>query len=217
VNEAKRLRTSSALDNSIRSTVLHVQSRCTSTCTRVLEYSAIQISSLMKPALKDKVEALLRCADDLKSSIAENPNDDNELESLVEKMATCLEDPSHVSPHRCNDKPYLDASTCAHAGIQRDISNAPLAPLLSFATTFEKTGVEGQFVYSRHENPTRKFLEQEIAKLESGCANSCCCAFSSGMMAASAIVLAHGLPLTVYLPEDCYHGVPVRSRLGLYA
>jgi cystathionine gamma-synthase len=33
------------------------------------------------------------------------------------------------------------------------------------------------------------------------------CAFASGMMAASSIVMAHALPLTVLLPHDLYHGV----------
>jgi cystathionine gamma-synthase len=33
------------------------------------------------------------------------------------------------------------------------------------------------------------------------------CAFASGMMAASSIVLAHKMPLTVILPADLYHGV----------
>ena len=32
-------------------------------------------------------------------------------------------------------------------------------------------------------------------------------AFSSGMMAASSIILAHTAPVTVLLPPDCYHGV----------
>jgi cystathionine beta-lyase/cystathionine gamma-synthase len=32
-------------------------------------------------------------------------------------------------------------------------------------------------------------------------------AFSSGMMAASSIILAHRAPVTVLLPPDCYHGV----------
>ena len=33
-------------------------------------------------------------------------------------------------------------------------------------------------------------------------------AFSSGMMAATAVILAHSTPLTVILAKDVYHGVP---------
>jgi cystathionine gamma-synthase len=47
------------------------------------------------------------------------------------------------------------------------------------------------------------------------------CAFASGMMAASSIVMAHRLPLTVLLPHDLYHGVSTvmidvfQERLGI--
>ena len=63
------------------------------------------------------------------------------------------------------------------------------------------------------DNPTRLLLEKEMARLE--ChgrqvdADIVSCAFASGMMAASSIVLAHQAPLTVLLPQDLYHGVTV--------
>ncbi|KAL7563725.1 hypothetical protein ACA910_020415 [Epithemia clementina (nom. ined.)] len=89
-------------------------------------------------------------------------------------------------------------------------------------------------VYARCDNPTRRLFEEEMAKLEchgpplpllrdslstpvgandastatASTANAVCCAFASGMMAASAIVLAHATPLHVLIPKDLYHGVP---------
>jgi cystathionine gamma-synthase len=66
---------------------------------------------------------------------------------------------------------------------------------------------------SRHDNPTRVLLEETVFDLERKATQDTTeikgmtCAFASGMMAASSIVLAHTLPLTVLLPRDLYHGV----------
>lgn len=97
---------------------------------------------------------------------------------------------------------------------------------------------DGDSHYTRLDNPTRLLLEREIARLEThvgsvdgennskssvmqssaqqdgnsgednAVASATCCAFASGMMAVSSIVLAHKTPLHVILPVDSYHGVP---------
>lgn len=116
----------------------------------------------------------------------------------------------------------LAASTVmAHAGIQHNIQNAPMAPPIQFASTYTRPAdgiyLPGDTTYSRADNPTRLLLEQTIFELE--CLGgetsqeqkeelSSTFAFSSGMMAVTAIVLAHASPLTVFIPEDVYHGVP---------
>ena len=104
----------------------------------------------------------------------------------------------------------------AHAGIQ-DIPNAPMAPPLHVATTYTRP-VDGNYletdsIYSRQDNPTRLLLEKTIFQLETiGLAHAreetkpTSWAFSSGMMAITAIVLAHSTPLTIILPSDLYHG-----------
>lgn len=102
--------------------------------------------------------------------------------------------------------------------------NIALAPALEMATTYTRPADtryrEDHSIYGREDNPTRRLLELEIAKLE--CHGKAippgeelpkACAFASGMMAASAIILAHQLPLRVILPTDLYMGVPVRMDL----
>ena len=122
----------------------------------------------------------------------------------------------------------------AHAGMNDDnqtnnnSNNAPLAPPLHVATTYERpaSGVYGpnDAHYTRLDNPTRLLLEREMARLETHGgvvdddhdddtikaldAAATCCAFASGMMAVSSIVLAHQAPLVVIVPVDLYHGVP---------
>jgi cystathionine gamma-synthase len=105
----------------------------------------------------------------------------------------------------------------AHCGLL-DEPNAAMSPRLEMATTYTRPAEgpynEGDSIYTREDNPTRLLLEREVAKLETigkdyGPDNEpICCAFSSGMMAASSIVLAHSAPMTVLLPEDLYHGIP---------
>lgn len=106
----------------------------------------------------------------------------------------------------------------AHAGIE-DIHNAPLAPPIHMASTYTRPadGIyhESDATYARNNNPTRLLLEKIVHDLETCCINvsdtptakPTSWAFSSGLMAASAVVLAHSSPLTVILPRDLYHGV----------
>jgi len=114
----------------------------------------------------------------------------------------------------------------------------PLHLATTYARPAEGPYHETDSIYTRHDNPTRLLLEREMARLEVHPTGSSIedpagdtvrtsmpssstehpsavatetiisCAFASGMMAASAIVLTHRAPLCVLLPLDLYHGVP---------
>ena len=109
------------------------------------------------------------------------------------------------------------ATLLAHAGMVSQ-PNAPLAPPLHMASTYTRPadGVynETDSKYSRMDNPTRLLLEKAIFEMECHGLDydkeiepSTFC-FSSGMMAASSIFLAHKSPLVMIFPKDLYHGVP---------
>ena len=124
----------------------------------------------------------------------------------------------------------------SHAGLPFSGSskshNEPLAPPLHLESTYtrppsgdyfnEEDGGNG-WIYSRVGNPTRKLLEDTVKELEltrsclsnQDASESTTCAFSSGMAAASAIVLALPQPLHIILPDDIYHGVPFLLK-GLF-
>jgi len=121
----------------------------------------------------------------------------------------------------------------AHAGLQSISSsendntsqNAPLAPPITFATTFERPpngdyGPNGN-IYSRIQNPTRTLLEQTLSELEHDDESKFChekskehplsyycTTYASGMAAISSILLAHEPKVHVIVPDDVYHGVP---------
>lgn len=117
------------------------------------------------------------------------------------------------------------ATKASHAGIQH-IPNAPLAPPIHVATTYVRPAdgnyLETDSIYSRSDNPTRLLLEKSIFELETyglslddsegssshEMVEPTTWTFASGMMAVSAVVLAHSTPLTIILPHDLYHGVP---------
>jgi cystathionine beta-lyase/cystathionine gamma-synthase len=87
-------------------------------------------------------------------------------------------------------------------------------PYLEFSTTYERNEsgslVHPDYYYSRISNPTRAQFEQVFTKLEGGIQSF---AFSSGMQAATAIMLSSPGSY-VLLPDDLYHGVrrPFSSR-----
>lgn len=114
-------------------------------------------------------------------------------------------------------KQHMD-SVLAHAGVVNG-PNCSLSPPLSMATTYARPACgpyrDGDSTYTRTDNPTRILLEREIGRLETLGGDApppdapvISCAFASGMMASSSIVLAHKAPLCVLLPVDLYHGVP---------
>lgn len=95
-----------------------------------------------------------------------------------------------------------------------DPSTGALIPPLHLSTTFERDeqgnlsrgGVDGGsgYMYSRLGNPTRNHFEDAFTKIELGGGESL--AFSSGMQAATALLMA--CPgAHVVLPDDLYHGV----------
>ena len=105
--------------------------------------------------------------------------------------------------------------------------NEPLAPAIQLETTYtrppsgdyfnEEDGGRG-LIYSRMGNPTRTLLEDTMKMLElssndSDILENCkSCAFSSGMAAVAAILLALPQPLHIILPDDIYHGVPSQLK-----
>lgn len=116
------------------------------------------------------------------------------------------------------------ATQLAHAGVSSSFpsfTNCSLSPPLHFSTTYTRPA-DGSYlttdaIYSRLDNPTRVALEIEIYQLETAGLlvpedpPLRSLAFASGMMAISSVILAHQSPLIVMIPNDTYHGVPVRS------
>jgi cystathionine gamma-synthase len=123
-----------------------------------------------------------------------------------------------------NEKGQLQLSSIlAHAGLESlnetynsECRNMAMSPPLHMSTTYTRPPNgryhESDSVYSRVDNPTRLLLEATMFQLETHgrdpetdiCSSF---AFSSGMMAASSIILSHQSPVHVILPKDLYHGV----------
>lgn len=107
------------------------------------------------------------------------------------------------------------STNLAHAGIECQ-SNAPLAPPLHLSSTYTRPadGVynETDSIYNRTDNKTRLLLERVVYEMETHgmddqSVEPTTFAFSSGMMAASSIILAHSTPISIILPKDVYYGV----------
>jgi cystathionine beta-lyase/cystathionine gamma-synthase len=98
-------------------------------------------------------------------------------------------------------------------------SNAPITPPLHVSSTYSRPasgeyGPDG-FIYTRTHNETRLLFEKTMAQLETMQKPETpllhqpqSFAFSSGMAAVSAIIMATSSPLHVILPDDVYWGVP---------
>ena len=107
----------------------------------------------------------------------------------------------------------------APAGVRSSDDNAAMAPPIHMATTYTRPAdgmyLPGDSIYGREDNPTRLLLEEQVGLLEchkkdgdSSLESSIVsCAFASGMMTVSSIVLAHAAPLRVILHKDLYMGV----------
>jgi cystathionine gamma-synthase len=95
-----------------------------------------------------------------------------------------------------------------HVGRELETHTRAVTPSITLATTFERnadgTMTPDQHIYTRASNPNRVALERTIATLEGG---ATCCAFSSGMAAASAILQILKTGDHVIMPDDQYHGV----------
>ncbi|MFT5152684.1 MAG: cystathionine gamma-synthase [Planctomycetota bacterium] len=95
----------------------------------------------------------------------------------------------------------------AAAGCEPDEHTGALSPPIHMATTFERDADGGYgrgFVYGRLENPTRTLLEKTMTELEGGAAAA---AFSTGMAAASTVLMALDPGDHVLIANDVYHGV----------
>lgn len=145
---------------------------------------------------------------------------------VAEKMQQRQQQSSSSSERVAQDSMRQQQDTfLAHAGVASSPysshANISLAPSLEFATTYTRPA-HGAYhpddaVYTRIDNPTRVLLERTVGQLECSSSDSSVhgsnyqegmtCAFASGMMAASSIVLAHKTPMTILLPQDLYHGV----------
>lgn len=107
-----------------------------------------------------------------------------------------------------------------HAGLDIGNPSKAIIPPISPSTIFEidETGLkEGDFHYTRLQNPNRQQFEHVIAALEGGEAAA---AFSSGIAAAVAILQSLETGDHVIIPEDVYAGnrkmvTSVMSRWGL--
>jgi cystathionine gamma-synthase len=105
------------------------------------------------------------------------------------------------------NKHYNIQTKLIHAGNENNKSNSKaVSGAIQLSTTFERNeeGVNGEFIYSRADNPNRKELENKIAAIENAAE---VISFSSGMAAINAL-LENILEANshIIIPDDCYHG-----------
>lgn len=89
------------------------------------------------------------------------------------------------------------------AGRNPDSSNGAVMPPIHLSTTFVR-GNEGEFEYSRKNNPNRQALEACLTELEDGAG---AIAFASGMAAVGGVFNSLAKGDHVILPDDSYFGV----------
>lgn len=83
----------------------------------------------------------------------------------------------------------------------------PVAQAIYLSTTYERNpdgSYEDGYIYSRADNPNRRTLEKQLAKLEVG---AVAFAFSSGMAAVQAMFLSLKTGDHVLIPDDVYFNV----------
>ncbi|AKL95911.1 cystathionine beta-lyase MetC [Clostridium aceticum] len=92
-----------------------------------------------------------------------------------------------------------------HNGNEIDKHTGALSIPIYQVSTFHQSDIDnpGEFNYSRSENPTRKALEETIAKLEGGYRGF---AFSSGMAATSSVLSIFASGDHIIVCEDVYGG-----------
>ncbi len=132
---------------------------------------------------------------------------------------------SHADPtgRDAVDDHLLDVRTIAvHAGLEPDPVTGAVVPPIHMASTFERDPDGGRsrgFLYGREDNPTRRTLEEALARLE-GAAGAA--AFASGLAAIAAVLSTLRPGARVLVTEDRYVGMRrlmerVMSRWGLEA
>ncbi len=103
------------------------------------------------------------------------------------------------------EKRYLE-TIAIHSGTKHWSKSKAITSPIELSTNFEhsiKGHQEGDFIYSRAENPNRKQLEKLLTDLENG---ECCAAFSSGVAAITAVFMSVEKGSHVIIPKDLYHG-----------
>lgn len=117
---------------------------------------------------------------------------------------------SHDAPagRDAADDHLLDVRTLAvHAGLEPDPLTGAVVPPIHMATTFERDpdgGLSRGFLYGREDNPTRRTLEEALARLE-GAAGAA--AFASGLAAIAAVLSILRPGARVLVPTDRYVGM----------
>lgn len=102
-----------------------------------------------------------------------------------------------------------------HSGSKHWSDSRAIAAPMEPSTTYEHDAAgyqEGDFIYSRYENPNRLQLEQLLCSLERG---EACAAFSSGVAAITAMFMSVPKHAHIIIPDDMYHGS--RSILDTFA
>lgn len=93
-----------------------------------------------------------------------------------------------------------------HSGSKHWSDSRAIAAPMEPSTTYEHDVMghqEGDFIYSRYENPNRLQLEELLSKLEGG---EDCATFSSGVAAITAIFMSVPKGGHIIIPNDLYHG-----------
>ncbi|MCG8372111.1 MAG: aminotransferase class I/II-fold pyridoxal phosphate-dependent enzyme [Balneolales bacterium] len=93
-----------------------------------------------------------------------------------------------------------------HGSTEHWSKSRAIAPPLETSTNYEhdeRGYQEGDFIYSRYENPNRLQLEKVLSDLEGG---EACAAFSSGVAAITSVFMAVPKGGHIIIPNDLYHG-----------
>lgn len=106
-----------------------------------------------------------------------------------------------------NNKKSKQIETIAiHSGTKHGSGARSIVPPIEPSTNYEHSEQgyqEGDFIYTRYENPNRLQLERVLAEMEGG---EACAAFSSGVAAINAVFQSVKKGAHILLPEDLYHG-----------
>lgn len=104
-----------------------------------------------------------------------------------------------------SDRKHIE-TLAIHSGSGHWSGSRAIASPMEPSTTYEhdiQGYQEGDFIYSRYENPNRLQLENLLYELEGG---EACAAFSSGVAALTAMFMSVPKGSHIIIPEDLYHG-----------
>jgi len=93
-----------------------------------------------------------------------------------------------------------------HSGTRHWSGSRAIAAPMEPSTTYEhdiRGYQDGDFIYSRYENPNRLQLESLLAAMEGG---EACAAFSSGVASITAMFMSIPKDAHIIIPTDLYHG-----------